>query len=380
MSWKGCFFIDKNKKLPIRIAHIMGKMVNGGVESVIMNYYRNIDRTKIQFDFFVDKDGTCPQEEEIKALGGRVFWIEPYQNITQNMKDMKRLFKENKYKIVHSNLNTMSAFSLLTAKQCGIPVRICHNHSTTSPYDIKKNIMKMILRPFSKIFANYYFACSDYAGEWMFGKKNMRSHKVTVLKNAIDVKRFSFDPRVREKIRREIGVDNKFVIGHVGRFVWAKNHEFLIDVFSEVHKKRPESVLLLIGEGELEEKIRNKAKEKNIENAVIFLGAHSDIEKYYQAFDLFAFPSRFEGLGLVTIEAQISGTYVVSSEAVPKEAKITEHMQFIPLNDFDGWVNALSSVAPTKQLVDAEMIRKSGYDISEEAKKLENFYLKESGQ
>ena len=173
----------------IRIAQIMGKMENGGVEAVVMNYYRHIDRNKIQFDFIVDNDSTCPQESEIIDLGGRVYRIAPYQNIKKNMEDLEQIFKKNKYKIVHSHLTTMSVFSLAVAKKCGVPVRICHGHNTAALGEGKKNIMKYMLRPFSKTFATHYFACSSYAEKWLYGKNIQKSTNYKVIPNAIDVEK-----------------------------------------------------------------------------------------------------------------------------------------------------------------------------------------------
>ena len=244
----------------LRIAQIMGKMVNGGVEAVIMNYYRNIDRSKVQFDFIVDSDSTFIPREEIESLGGRIYIVPPYQNIRKYIPALVKLFKQNKYQIVHSNINTLSVFPLFAAKKAGVPVRIAHNLSTAAKGETKKNILKYILRPFSKVFATHYVACSEYAGEWLFGKKAMKSGKVTIFNNAIDLNKFKFDEKVRNEVRKELGIEDKFVIGHVGRLCFQKNQEFLIDVFEEVHRRNPNSVLLLIGDGEDREKIKRKIK------------------------------------------------------------------------------------------------------------------------
>ncbi len=245
---------------PVRIAQIMGKMVNGGVDAVIMNYYRNIDRSKVQFDFVVDSDSKFIPQDEIESLGGRIYIVPPYQKIGKYISALVKLFKQNKYQIVHSNINTLSVFPLFAAKKAGVPVRIAHNHSTAAKGETKKNILKYILRPFSKVFATHYVACSEYAGEWLFGKKAMESGKVTIFNNAIDLNKFKFDEKVRSEVRKELGIEDKFVIGHVGRLCFQKNQEFLIDIFEEVHRRDPNSVLLLIGDGEDREKIERKIK------------------------------------------------------------------------------------------------------------------------
>ena len=245
---------------PIRIAQVVGKMVNGGVEAVVMNYYRNIDRSQVQFDFIVDEDSTYIPREEIENLGGRIYIVPPYQKINKYIPALIKLFKENKYKIVHSHINTLSVFPLYAAKKAGVPVRIAHNHSTAAPGEWKKNILKYTLRPFAKVYATHYAACSEYAGEWLFGKKSMQRGEVTIFNNAIDLDKFKYDENVRNEVRKELGLENKFVIGHVGRFCYQKNQEFLIDVFEEVYKQDPNAALLLVGDGPDRKKIEEKVK------------------------------------------------------------------------------------------------------------------------
>lgn len=201
--------------MPIRVAQVMGKMLGGGVESVVMNYYRHIDRSKVQFDFLVDADSTRVPEEEIKALGGRVFRIPPYQHPLRYRKELVRLFREEHWPIVHSHINALSVFPLSAAKKAGIPVRIAHSHSTMGKGEFAKNLMKLALRPFSNLYPTERFACSEYAGKWLFG----RDANFTVIPNAIELEKFHFDPVIRQETRKELGVaDDMFLIGHVGRF------------------------------------------------------------------------------------------------------------------------------------------------------------------
>ena len=216
----------KKKEQPIIIAQIMGKMIGGGVESVIMNYYRHIDKSKVQFDFICDSDSTNIPYEEIESLGGRVILCPPYQKLFQYIKFLTKLFKDNDYKIVHSNINTLSVFPLFAAKKAGVPVRIAHSHSTSNKKEWKKNIVKNILRPFSKRYATVYFACSELAGRYMFGDKSFNEGKVTIINNAIDLDEFKYDKKLRNKKRKELNIDeDTLVIGHIGRFVDQKNHE-----------------------------------------------------------------------------------------------------------------------------------------------------------
>ena len=356
---------------PVRIAQIMGKMVNGGVDAVIMNYYRNIDRSKVQFDFVVDSDSKFIPRDEIESLGGRIYIVPPYQKIGKYISALVKLFKQNKYQIVHSNINTLSVFPLFAAKKAGVPVRIAHNHSTAAKGETKKNILKYILRPFSKVFATHYVACSEYAGEWLFGKKAMESGKVTIFNNAIDLNKFKFDEKVRSEVRKELGIEDKFVIGHVGRLCFQKNQEFLIDIFEEVHRRDPNSVLLLIGDGEDREKIERKIKNLS-GGGVILLGNRTDVDRMYQAMDVFIFPSKYEGLGNVVVEAQVCGVPVIVSDNVPEVVRISDGVVFLSLSaDIKIWAEkAINNVKTVS--IDAQQIKK--YDIDQQAVILQNYY------
>ena len=281
----------------IIVAHIMGKWNGGGVESVVMNYYRNIDRNKIQFHFLCDEDSTDIPYEEIEKLGGKVIVIPPYQKLFKYQKELYRIFKENNYNIVHSHINALSVFPLRIAKKAKIPVRIAHSHSTSNKKEWKKNILKMILRPLSKLYANNYFACTEYAGKWLFGKKVVERKELNVINNAIDLKKFEFNENTRKALREKLGIkDDTLIIGHVGRFMKQKNHEFLIEVFNEVYKKNQNTLLILIGQGPLLSEIKQKAINLNIEDKIRFIGQVTNVEKYYNIMDIFLFPSIYEGL------------------------------------------------------------------------------------
>lgn len=364
---------------PIRVAHIIGKWVGGGVEAVVMNYYRHIDRNKIQFDFICDDDSTNIPYEEIEKLGGKVILVPPYQKMFKYQKEMKKILKDGNYKIVHSHINTLSVFSLRAAKKAGVPVRIAHSHSTTNKKEWKKNLLKTFLRPFAKVYATHYFACTEHAGRWLFGDKEFESGNVYILNNAIDLDKFKFDEEIRKRKRAELGIDNdKLVIGHIGRFVEQKNHTFLIDIFNEVYKENNKSVLLLIGQGPLEEEIRDKVKILNLENSVKFLGQRSDVNELYQAMDIFVFPSLYEGLGIVLIEGQTAGCYCLASTEIPENAKITENIELIGLNkNVEIWVNKILNYPNVdKRKNYAREIEKQGYNIIKEEKKLEEIYAR----
>lgn len=357
---------------PIRVAHIIGKMVGGGVESFIMNYYRNIDRNKIQFDFIIDSDSKVVPRKEIENLGGRIIEIPPYQKIFSYIKELKKVLKENEYKIVHSHLNALSVFPLYCAYSAKVPVRIAHSHSTTNKKEWKKNIIKNILKPFSKVFATDYFACSEHAARWLFGNKTFEQGKVSIIHNAIDVDKFRYNEEIRNKMRKELQIENKFVLGHVGRFVQQKNHDFLIDIFSEVYKENKNTVLLLIGDGPLEEKIKEKVNKLNLKDSVYFLGIKENVNEIMQAMDVFVFPSLYEGLGIVLVEAQCSGLPCVVSEEVPKEALILDNIVSINLNNAIEWKKIILNLSGKRERILLEEMKK--YNIAYSQKDLEQKY------
>ena len=369
----------KNQE-PIRIAQIIGKWLGGGVESVVMNYYRHIDRTKIQFDFICDEDSTNTPYDEIEQLGGRVILVPPYQKVFEYQKDLIKIFKDNNYKIVHSHLNTLSVFPLRAAKKAGVPVRIAHSHSTTNKKEWKKNLVKQILRPFSKIYATDYMCCSELAGRWLFGNKEYDKGNVYLLNNAIDLDKFKYDEQLRNKKRKELNIkDDTLVIGHVGRFVEQKNHRFLIDIFNEVHKQKENSILLLVGQGPLMEEMKEKVKTLGIEDSVKFLGQRNDVNELYQSFDVFCLPSLYEGLPVVGIEAQATGLLCVLSDDMTKETKVLNETEFLSLKQS---ASVWAKIILNKQLMlfdknnTTKKMSAVGYDINIESFKLEKIYKK----
>lgn len=363
---------------PVRVAQIMGKWVGGGVESVVMNYYRYIDRTKIQFDFICDDDSTNIPYEEIEKLGGKVILIPPYQKVFKYHNKLKKILKEGHYKIVHSHINTLSVFSLFAAKCAGVPVRIAHSHSTTNKKEKKKNLLKQLLRPFSKLFATDYMCCSELAGRWLFGDKEYDKGNVYLLNNAIDLDKFKYNETLRKKKRKELGIkDDTLVIGHIGRFVAQKNHGYLIDIFNEIHKKNNNSVLLLAGQGPLMEEIKNKVKSLKLEKNVKFLGQRNDANELYQAFDVFLLPSLYEGLPVVGVEAQATGLLCELSNDMTKETKVLNITKFMSLNNTpEEWAdNILDDVKKYKRIDTSKEMTAKNFNIKEEAKKLEEYYL-----
>lgn len=367
----------ENEKNTVRVAQIIGKWVGGGVEAVVMNYYRNIDHEKIQFDFICDDDSTNIPYDEIEKMGGKVILIPPYQKIFKYHKELKRVLKEGKYQIVHSHINTLSVFSLFAAKCAKVPVRIAHSHSTTNKKEKNKNFIKQILRPFSKLFATDYMCCSELAGRWLFGDKEYDKGNVYLLNNAIDLEKFKYDENIRNEKRKELNIaDDTMVIGHVGRFVEQKNHRFLIDIFNEIHKQKEKSILLLVGQGPLMEEIKEKVKKLGLEKQVIFLGQRNDINELYQAFDVFCLPSLYEGLPVVGVEAQATGLLCLFSDDMTKETKVLDTTKFISLSySAKKWADLLLSncVKFERRNTESEITR-NNFNIKKEKAKLEEKY------
>ena len=364
--------------MPIRVAQIIGKMDNGGVESVVMNYYRNIDKSKIQFDFIIDIDSKNPLITEIESLGGHVYLVSPYQKLLHYLIDVYKVIRKNKYKIVHSHLNTLSIFPLFSSFLAGAKVRIAHSHSTSASGEGKKTILKNVLRPLSRLFSTHYCACSEYAGKWLFGEKSCNSGRIVLIKNAINVECFSYKDDVRRQIRENLKLENKYVIGHIGRFVYQKNHSFLIDIFNEIYLKNPNSALILIGSGELEGEILQKVDDLGLSDSVQFLGVRQDIPDLIQALDVLLLPSFYEGLPLVGVEAQAAGLPCIMSNNITKEAKLIESTKFCNLsltarewalevlyysNNFD---RSQSTI---------EQIEHAGFEIKTASNNLRNLYL-----
>ena len=374
----------KSKQEPIRIAQIVGKWLGGGVEAVVMNYYRNIDRSKIQFDFICDDDSTNIPYEEIESLGGKVILIPPYQKVFKYHKELKKVLKEGNYKIVHSHINTLSVFSLCAAWAAKVPVRIAHSHSTTNKKEWKKNILKNIFRPFVKFFATNYMACTDHAARWMFGNRKVDNGEVFVLNNAIELEKYKYNALSRKKIRDEFNIkDTTTVIGHVGRFVEQKNHRFLISVFNEYLKINNDSILMLIGQGPLIDEIKKMVKNFDIEGNVLFVGQKENVYEYYNAMDVFLFPSLYEGLGMVVVEAQTNGLPCVVSTEVPNVVDVSNCVSFVDLNsNISDWQSALCDNlnCNSDRTKNYNKLISSNFNIKNETDKLINKYLNYCGK
>jgi glycosyltransferase involved in cell wall biosynthesis len=366
---------------PLRILHVVVNMNRGGAETLIMNLYRNIDRTKVQFDFLTCKEGVF--DSDILEMGGRIHRI-PYISDVGHfnyVKGLKNFFnRNNQYKIVHSHMDKMTGLVLREAKKAGIPFRISHSHNTSSEGGIASRVYKWYVGNFINPNATNLFACSNLAAKWLF---NYKSQASKILKNGIECDRFVFSSQIREEVRVELKIaKGVFVLGHVGRFAHQKNHAFLIKLFAEFNKVNQESILLLVGDGPLRSDIENLVLELKLEEKVKFIGIRSDIQRILQAFDVFVFPSLHEGLPVSLIEAQASGLPCLISDNVSKEVDLGMNLvDFISLTDKKQWVKRIEETALMHQSrsVFSESIVSKGYDIRETAAIIEKFYLSISG-
>ena len=368
---------------PIKVLVLDTVMDRGGAETMTMNYFRHFDRSKVSFDFLVHRDYKAAYEDEIKALGGRIYRIcPPYpQNYFRYSKEISAFFKAHpEYKIIHSNMMEIAYPAYKAAKKCGVPIRICRAHTfspneTPTPKTLIRRIYKRAMRP----YITHQFACGKDAAQYVFGSTD----HVIFMKNAIDARQFIFDAAVRQSVRSEFNLEGKYVIGHVGRFFTPKNHPFLIDIFAEIARKDSDALLMMVGGGELDDALMNQIKDKvnslGLKDRVIFTGVRSDVNRILQAFDVFVLPSLCEGLPVVMIEAQAAGLPCVMSDRVTDECVLTGNVKMMPLSgNAEEWADAvLQYKANYRRENMYETITASGYDIHSNAGWLENYYIEQ---
>ena len=358
-----------------RVLYVHGGLLNtGGTESVMMNYYRHFDRSELQVDFALHGFGTASYDEEVLSMGGRIFNVVPKgENYLKNSEQLRQIMQSEDYVAVHAHMDTGNAQVLKIAQKCEIPIRISHSHNTDvqTSNPVKRVFNNLEKRKIPK-YATAFFACSDLAGEWLYG-----NNKYILINNAVSTEKFRFSPELRERVGNELGiVQDAPLIGNVGRFSYQKNHERLIEIFCELLETIPNAVLLMIGEGETKEQIQTAVKEKGIDASVIFLPPNQDIYKYMQAMDCLLMPSRFEGLPVVAVEAQASGLPVILSDAVSRKSAITDLVDFVPLDsDNKVWCEAVTAALKKQRTDRCDELREKGFDIVDNAKKMQHFYL-----
>ena len=353
----------------IRVLHIVGSLGHAGLEAVVMNYYRNIDANKFQFDFVVGSPSKQKYDDEILARGGHIYRI---QHRTRHpfkyAYSLYRLVKKNRYQIIHIHQNSASmVLEALVARLCGLKIIIGHSHNTSC----QVLWQHYILKPFVNLLVTDRFACSREAGNWVFGKRN----DITILFNAIDFERFCFNSETRFLYRTQLGLDPYTVIGFVGRLEDVKNPIRLFEIFQVICRSLPDSKLLIVGDGELRPQLEHMAKSFGIEKQVIFTGKRNDIPQLLCSMDAFVMPSKHEGLSVAMVEAQASGLPCILSSNIPF-VDITHNIYPISLDSSnDTWANTIiSAIKTSHRLVDKKEFVSSGYSIDIESQKLVQFY------
>lgn len=348
----------------------------GGTESFIINFWRNFNKNVISVDFIKLKESICFEEEILKENSRIISLPERRRNPIKYFFAVYKLLKDQpEYDIIHVHLNSCSSIEpIIAAKLCGKKVFV-HSHSTM----LNKRIITRILHQINKKIMNNVvdvrLTCSKKAGHWMFG-----NHDYMVIKNAIPLKEYLYNINIRQEVRQQLGLEDKFVVGHVGRFTSIKNHGFLIDIFKRIQDKNKNAVLLLVGDGELRSEIENKILQLGLTEHVIITGARTDVSQLLQAMDVFVFPSSFEGLGIVTIEAQAAGLPCIVSDSLPSEAFITDLIRAVSLEESSNkWAEIILEYSKnSKRKNTYEEIKSAGYEISDAALVLENLYFSTS--
>ena len=362
---------------PIHILQIVNIMDRAGLETMIMNHYRAIDRERVQFDFLEHRSRRGAYDDEIEALGGRIYRAPRLypQNALAYRRFMRRFFAEHPYPVVHSHIDAMSTFPLAAARRAGVPVRIAHSHSDSVDRDLKYPVKEWARKRLPGI-ATHYWACSESAGAFLFGKESLS--KVHVVKNAIDLEGFRFDESRRAEARDELDLrDGQIAVGHVGRFSAVKNHAFLVDLLAELRGEGTDAVLVLVGDGELRGEVERKVQRLGLSGSVRFLGLRDDVSRLVQAFDVMAFPSLHEGIPLTLVEAQASGLPIVASDAVSGEALVLPETSRVPLDapmsEWAGEVVRFASGGRSRNAM--ERLAETGYEIRSSARALQSEYL-----
>ena len=362
----------------MRILHIIGTLNVGGAETLVINILKNIDRKKYHFDFLVFKKMNYPLVKQVKALGANIIYLQSPNEIgmLNFILKLKKICKEKKYDAVHAHTQFNCGPCMLAACLAGIKIRISHSHSTRA-LDNKKSIQKYIYYKLSKILINIFatdcIACGIEAGKFLYYPWK----KYIVLKNGIDINKFVFDAKIRDKIRRDLNIPlNAMVIGNVGRLMYIKNQSFLIDIFNEIFKDNSNSFLVIIGDGVLKDDLLDKARTLKLEKNIIFTGNLENVNEYYNIFDVFAFPSLFEGLPLTLVEAQCNGLHIIASNNISIESNITGNIKFVKLDNEDEWKDSIIDYSREERYNEVQKVIDSGYSIKNTVEQLIKIYEK----
>lgn len=382
--------VELHMKEPARILHVLGGLSLGGAESRIMDLYRWIDREQVQFDFLVHQKETgerIPEfyDAEAETLGGRIYTLPKFRlyNILSYRQAVRAFFREHHaFRLVQGHMTSTASLYLPEARRAGIPMAVAHARSAGVDQGLKGQVTRLLRLPLLSQ-ADYCFACSREAGMAVFGSRWSGHEKSWILPNAIDAGQFAYAPQKRQEMRQRLGLGESLVIGHVGRFHYAKNHEYLLEVFHVLNRRLAaegrRSVLLLLGEGEGQQAIRERCRALGLEADVWFLGNRKEVWEYYQAMDMFVFPSRFEGLPGTVIEAQAAGLPCLVSDRVTRECGVSSLVRFLDIDQKpEVWAEQIlteRSGFSGDRTEGLTAVRKAGFDVRQQARNMERFYL-----
>lgn len=358
--------------LPIRVLCVFSRLDYGGAETMCMNLYRNIDKEKVQFDFVKHTHDECIYEDEIVSQGGRIYEAPIYRiynNISYCKWWEKHLHAHPEHRIIHGYYFTVSSIYFRVAKKANC-ITIGHSHTANPVRSGFTDTLKDMMCKKVEQYSDYAFACGQTAGKWLFPQK-----KFNVLNNAVAAEEFSFNSGVRKMVREEFGWDTELVIGTVGRLNFAKNPYGILEIVERTYRKRQDIKFLWVGDGEAKNEIENEIGKRGLSSCIVLTGARKDVARLLQAMDVFILPSIFEGLPTAVIEAQASGLPCFISDTVTREAQITELCKFIPLDDFDAWIDGILQIDITKRKDTQQQIVAAGYDVHTTAEWLEKFYI-----
>lgn len=363
----------ENKKDKTKIVHVLSGVNFGGVESVLYNYFSNMKKNNIE-NVIISHDKINEDNAKMfEELGFKLYEVTPKRkSLIKNFIELYKLIIKENPDILHVHMTSSSYMALLAGSVCDVNVRICHSHLSFPEITSKDKIYNLLCR----MFSNVYMACSEDASRYLFGNRNTNKENVIILRNAIQLEKFKYDEVVRNNLREELNLKDKFIIGNIGRFTEQKNQKRILEIFEEIYKTDKNAVLMLIGNGEQKDEIIDIAKKKNLLENVKFLEGITNIQDYYQIMDVFLFPSLYEGLGIVAIEAQISGLFCLVSDRVPKEVQISNNIKFFSLDDNNKvWAKEIKKQSKTQRNLQIDKEKSSLYDINIQAEKLEEIYL-----
>ena len=367
--------------MSVRVLQICASLSRGGgVQAVLQNYYAHMNQKEYVFDFVVMGPEVGELEEWFESRGSHVYHVTPRSiSFRKNTEELKRIIKNGNYNVVHCHQDYKSLVAIVIAKLHGVKTRIVHSHQAFPKESAKNRIIRRLSTLLIKCFANGFIGCGADAAKWLYGERMVKTGKAVVLNNAINLEKYAFSDEKRKQIRLDLGIDHKLVFGNIARFTYQKNHKLLIDIFAKFHAKNPQSVLLLAGDGELMEETRAYCEQLGIGDFVKFLGVRSDVGELLSAMDMFLLPSRFEGLALIMIEAQANGIPCVCSPFVTRELGLQANVMFVQENDYENteaWCTAIDKMLDSGRLEDVTVLAQAGFDIRQEAKKLEKLYEK----